>query len=219
MDIVNLFTQVGYVMISHNCARIAARLAAAALFVPGAALQAQRPIVPNLKHASYLGIGYVASVPEAFAGGALLLLTPKVLGGAGLYADVKFSPSSPARAFEYDPTITVDQADNQFADQLYLEQSAWLTVDLAFVYAVTPELGLYAGGGYSREHHYRQYFDATETRGLAGFYWIGDPAASGDRINALGGVLLRVGRYLAFQMGVGARPPGADVGVMLTLPM
>jgi hypothetical protein len=120
---------------------------------------------------------------------------------------------------EYDPTITVDQADNQFADQLYLEQSAWLSVNLALVYAVTPELAVYAGGGYSRERHYRQYFDATETRGLAGFYWIRDPAASGNRLNGMGGILLRAGRYLAFQMGVGARPPGVDVGMMLTLPM
>jgi hypothetical protein len=175
--------------------------------------------MPDLRNSAYLGMGYVASVPHAVAGGALLAVTPKLLGGAGLYADVKFSPSSPARAVEYDPTITVAQADVQFADQLYLEQSAWFSVNLAAVYVVTPELAVYAGGGYSREHHYRQYFDATETRGLLGFYWIPDPAASGDRINGVGGILLRAGRHVTFQMGVGARPPGADVGVMLMLPM
>jgi hypothetical protein len=32
-------------------------------------------------------------------------------------------------------------------------------------------------------------------------------------------MLLRASRYLVFQMGVGARPAGADVGVMLMLPM
>jgi hypothetical protein len=206
-------------MIEHHGARYVVLMLASALLLPSAGLEAQRPLVPDFKNSAYLGVGYVASVPHAFTGGALLALTPKVLGGAGLYADVKFSPSSPARAVEYDPTMTVDQAANQFADQLYLEQSAWLSVNLALVYVLTPEFGVYAGGGYSREHHYRQYFDATQSRGLEGFYWIPDPAASGNRVNALGGMLLRASRYLVFQMGVGARPAGADVGVMLMLPM
>ncbi len=193
-------------------------MAAGALLLPGR-VQAQGRFGSDLRNKSYLGIGYVANVPDAFAGGVLLAITPKVLRGAGLLADVKFSPSSPARAAEYDPTITVDEADNVYGDRLYLQQSAWLVVDLALVYVLTPELALYAGGGYSREHHYRQYFDVSQTRGFEGFYWIPDPAASGNRINGLGGALLRAGHHVLFQMGVGARPAGADVGVVLTFPM
>jgi len=199
--------------------KAAASLVVAALLLPSVRLEAQRPFGRDLRNTPYLGVGYVANVPDAFVGGAMFVLTPKLLGGAGLYADVKFSPSSPARAVEYDATITVDQAENLYGDRLYLQQSAWFSVNLAAVYALTPELAVYAGGGYSREHHYRQYFDGTQTRGFQGFYWVSEPAASGNRVNALGGVLLRAGRYLVFQMGVGARPAGADVGVLLTLPM
>ncbi len=174
--------------------------------------------VPDLRNSSYIGVGYVASVPEMAAGVSLLGLTPRVLGGAGLYADVKFAPTSPGSDPYYDPTITVAQADNQFGDQLFSQSSTWMAVDLALLYAATRELGVYAGAGYSKERHYRQYFDDSQTRGLAGFYWIADPAASGNRVNALGGFLLRAGRYVLFQMGVEAQPRGATVGVTLTLP-
>ena len=219
MDIEHLFTRAGYAMIERRCARILVSLVAGTLLLPLAELQGQRRGVPDLRNASYLGLGYVGNIPDAMVGGAILALTPKVFGGAGLYADVKFSPTTPARAEEYDSTITVDQADNQYADLLVVEESAWVTVNLALVYAVTAELALYAGAGYARENHYRQYFDDAQIRGLEGFYWIRDPAASGGRVNALGGVLLRAGRHVAFQMGLEAQPRGADVGVMITFPL
>lgn len=205
----------------HRCARMAfaAVLAVGAVLAAAPRAQAQRYRVPTLRNTSYLGVGYVASVPDAFLGGAVLVLTPKVLGGAGLYADVKFSPSSPGNAPEFDPTISVDQADNVYGDRLFLQKSAWTVVDLALVYSVTPELAVYGGAGYATEHHYREYFDQTLTRGLVGFYWIADPLASGHRLNALGGALLRAGRYVLFQAGLEAHPAGADVGVMISLPM
>lgn len=182
-------------------------------------LRAQRrPWVSDLRNSSHIGLGYVASIPETFIGFSALGLTPGLLGGAGLYADVKLSSGSPSHETYYDPTVTVTQAQNQFGDFLVEQQSDWLTVDLALAYAVTRELALYAGAGYSREHHYQEYFDDSQTRGLAGFYWIPDPAGSGNRVNGLGGALLRAGRYVLFQAGIEARPRGATVGVMFTLP-
>lgn len=209
----------GFVMNGRKCARMMALLLSGTFLLRGTPLAAQRFGVTDLRNAAHLGIGYVANFPNAFAGAAILAISPKVLGGAGLYADVKFSPSSPAGAVEYLPTVTVDQAENVYGDRLFLQRSAWFTANLAAVYAVTRELALYAGAGYSREHHYREYFDNSQTRGLAGFYWVYDAAASGTRINALGGVLLRAGRYVVFQSGVGARPAGVDAGVMFTLPL
>ncbi len=174
--------------------------------------------VPQLRNSGYLGVGYVASIPEAFVGFTVLGLTPRVLGGTGLYADVKFTPKAPRDPY-FDPSITVDQAQNQFNDFLVEQRSTWLTVNLALVYAATPELGLYGGAGYSRERHYREYFDNSQTRGFDGFYWVADPASSGNRVNALGGILLRAGRNVLFQVGGEAQPRGADVGVMLVLPL
>lgn len=203
------------------CARmgLAAVLAMGCGLLPASAARAQGYRVPSFRGRPYLGVGYVASIPDAFLGAAVLTLTPKILGGAGLYADVKLSGSTPASDPEYEPTITVNQADNVYLDQLYMHKSTWRVVDVALVYVLTPELAAYAGAGYAKETHYRQYFDASRTRGFAGFYWISDPAASGTRVNALGGLLLRAGRFLSFQMGVESKPPGVDVGAMLTLPL
>lgn len=202
------------------------RWARAAVFVVGAGLlgtsvaRAQsRYRIPDFRNRPYLGVGYVASIPDAFVGATVLTLTPRILGGAGLYADVKLTASTPARSLEYDPTITVNQADNLYADQLYLQKSVWTVVDVGLVYALTQELAAYAGAGYAKESHYRQYFDVSLTRGFVGFYWIRDPAASGTRVNALGGLLLRAGRFFAFQVGAEAKPAGANVGITLMLPM
>lgn len=172
----------------------------------------------HLRNSSYVGLGYVASLPELFVGFSALRISRGILGGAGLYADVKFSTTSPANEPYYDPAITVDQAENQFGDFLTEEKSTWFAVDLALVYAVTRELALYAGGGYAREHHYREYFDAGQNRGLAGFYWIPDSNASGDRIRAVGGILVRATSNVAFQAGLDAQPMGAAVGVVFMLP-
>lgn len=200
-------------------ARVVAAAVAGALLAPPAAARAQQLYgVPQLRNSSYLGVGYVASIPEAFVGFTVLALTPKVLGGAGLYADVKLTPTSPRDPY-FDPNITVDQAQNQFGDFLVDQRSTWLTVNLAAVYAATPELAIYGGAGYSRERHYREYYDNSKTRGLFGFYWIADPAASGNRVNALGGLLLRAGEHILFQVGGESQPRGADVGVMFTLPL
>lgn len=172
----------------------------------------------HLRNSSYVGLGYVASLPELFVGFSALRISRGILGGAGLYADVKFSTTSPAREPNYDPSITVGQAQDQFGDFLVKEQSTWLAVDLALVYAVTRELALYAGGGYAREHHYQQYFDNSQTRGQAGFYWIADPAASGGRTRAVGGIFVRATPNVAFQAGLDAQPMGAAVGVVFMLP-
>ena len=201
------------------CARRACLAGVVALVIPLSVGQAQgRYHVPDLHNSSYLGVGYVASIPYAFVGASALGLSRNILGGAGVYADVKFSATSPSRESYYDPNTTVDQAQNQYGDFLLDERSAWLTMNLALVYAVTPELGVYGGAGYSREHHYREYFDASQTRGLAGFYWVADTAASGNRVNALGGLLLRAGRHILFQVGLEAHPQGADVGAIIALP-
>jgi hypothetical protein len=188
-------------------------LALFTLLLPGTALWAQ----PDLRNSSYLGIGYVTSVPDIFVGVTALGLTPGLLGGAGLLADVKFTHDSPGRDAYFRDDISVEQAEITFADQLYRERSAWLSVDLAVVYAITGNFAVYAGGGYLKEEHYREYFDDSITRGNEGFYWVLDESASRSRANALGGALFRLMPYIVFQVGLETRP-GAIVGVTFTIP-
>jgi hypothetical protein len=184
--------------------------------------QRRRPLVPDLRNSPYLGVGYVANIPEAFTGAAVFVLTPSILGGAGLYADFKITPSTPTKAMAqgqrlYDPTITVQQADG-FGDFLFDQKSTWLSINVALVYAVIPEFAVYGGMGYAKENHYREYYDDAENRGVFGFYWIPDPAASGQRLNVMGGTLSRLTKYVVAELGLESQPFGVTGGVILTLP-
>lgn len=192
------------------------RVALLSLSLPGTALYAQgRHLGSGLRATPHLGIGYVASVPTTALGFSALYITPKLFGGAGVFADVKVTTSSPGSSPYYLPNVTVTQAEVTFGDQLYDQQSDWTTIDFGVVYAITQEFALYGGAGYSKETHYRQYFDDAQTRGNFGFYWVADPAASGTRINALGGALVRFSRFLMFQLGGESAPQAVNVGFTL----
>jgi hypothetical protein len=194
------------------------RLALLGISLPGAALQAQAmgPAVGDLKGTTYVGIGYVASVPTTFLGFSALVTTPQILGGAGLYADVKLTTGSPGDDPFFLSNVSVADAELTFGDQLFSDESDWVSVNLAMVYAITGEFALYGGAGYSKRDYYRQYYDDSLTRGDLGFYWVADPDNSGTRVNVLGGALLRVTRFALFQLGVESEPLGVDVGLMLT---
>lgn len=170
----------------------------------------------NLKAGTHAGIGYVANIPVTFLGFSGFVLSSRFLGGMGLYADFKHTTSSPSNSAYYMPDVSVDQAEVTYGDQLYLEKSSWSAVNAGLVYAVTKEFALYGGVGYSREKHFRQYYDRSETRGELGFYWIADSAQSGRRLNAMGGGLIRITRFALFQIGGEARPAGANVGLVIT---
>ena len=188
-------------------------LALATLTLPGRNARAQG--IPDMRNSSRVGVGYAVNVPNTFVGLTAQGMTPKLFGGAGLYADVKFTPSSPSSDPYYRSDISVLQAENTFSDLRFREQSDWLSINAAFVYAVSSELAVYGGAGYTRERRYRMYFDDSQTRGEMGFYWISDSEASGNRVNLLGGALIRAGRSVIFQMGVESQPKGVTIGIML----
>jgi hypothetical protein len=189
------------------------------MVLPGVVLDAQQGRQLrglNLKGSTHLGIGYVANIPTTFLGFSVLAVTPRVAGGAGLYADVKMTTRSPSDSRYYLRGVPVSDAEITYGDMLFTEKSDWVSVNVGLVYAITGEFSLYGGLGYSKEHHYRQYYDDSQTRGELGFYWIADPVASGTRINASGGALIRLTRFALFQLGGEAQPRGADIGVVLT---
>jgi hypothetical protein len=192
-------------------------LLAAAL--SGQGLQAQQDAVyPDFRNATFFGLGYVVNVPNVYSGISAVALSSGVLGGAGLYADVKFSTDSPGNDPYLIPGVTAQEAEILWADELGTEKSAYLSVNLALVFAITPELGLYAGAGYTDEKHYREYWDEAQERGDLGFYWVADPEGTGARINLLGGALFRLHKHLFMVLGLEAQPRGATVGLSLALP-
>lgn len=202
-------------MTTNSHASLTVLLALATLTLPGREVRAQgRPLVRDMRNSSRVGVGYVANIPKTFLGFTALGITPKLLGGAGVYADVKFTTGSRSNDPFYLSDVSVLQAEATFGDLLFREQSDWLSINFALVYAVSPELVVYGGAGYTREKHYIEYFDDAESRGELGFYWILDSGASGNRVNLLGGVFFRIGRSIMLQTGVEAQPTGATVGVM-----
>ena len=203
-------------MTTNSRGSITVLLALATLTLPGREVRAQgqRPLIPDMQNSSRVGVGYVANIPNTFLGFTALGMTPKLFGGAGVYADVKFTTSSPGSDPYYLSDITVLQAEATFGDRFLWEQSDWLSINFALVYALSRELAVYGGAGYTRERRYRQYFDDLESRGQLGFYWVFDSAASGNRVNVLGGAFFRLGQAVMLQTGVEAQPTGATVGVM-----
>lgn len=189
------------------------------VLLPGTAVHAQTARLggATLRTNTYVGVGYVASIPVTPVGISVLALTPRLLRGAGVYADVKFTTSSPGSDPYYLPNVSVNDAELTYGDLLVEQKSDWVTVDVAVAYAVTGEFAVYGGAGYSKETHYRQYFDDGQNRGNFGFYWVADPAGSGTRINVLAGALARIRQFLYFQMGVESEPRAVNLGLTLML--
>jgi hypothetical protein len=195
--------------------------ALAATTVTAGALAAQ--LVPttgrHLQNSARVGVGYVVSVPNMFVGFSVLGLTPEILGGVGVYADVKASTSSPGSDPYLLDDVTTEQAELTFGDFRFQEESSYLSVNLALLWAFRPELGVYGGAGYTREDRYHEYYDNSETRGNFGFYWVSDPDGSGNRVNLLGGVFFRFGNRVLFQVGLENQPLGVTAGALLTFPL
>lgn len=196
--------------------RLVSTLIFMSVALPPATLGAQgmpRLSGPHFKNRPILGVGYVANIPATFLGFSALATTPGILGGAGLYAAVKFTSGSPKNTPEFVSTISPSDAELTYGDLNYAADADWFGVDLAVVYAVAPEMALYGGAGYAKRTGYKQYYDDSATRGLEGFYWVADPDHSGNRLNVLGGMLMRVSRFLLFQVGAESQPVGVSVGV------
>lgn len=183
-------------------------LAACTVAAPAAAQDLGRPA---------FGVGYVASMPNMMAGGAAYVVLP-VLGGLGLYVDAKFDVSDPTDRDNFDASLTATEVDDEIGDEFRDDESGWRAFNAAIVRPVTSALMLYGGLGYSEETVYREYFDDTGTRGLAGYYWVESTADGGSSMNVLAGMLLRMTPMFNAQFGVETAPRGVTVGVSVMFP-
>lgn len=182
-----------------------------ALALPGRAAAQEQPVLE-----SHFGAGFVVLAPHQYIGFSAQALTLR-LGGIGIYVDAKFDRTPPSEDAEFDPSMTAEEAEDRFGDELFLEEDSWQSINVALLRPVIPELLLYLGAGYSSQEHYRQYFDPSEERGLEGFYWVEDPRGSGNRLNLLGGAFFRISQSLLVQFGVETKPRGVTVGAVYTV--
>lgn len=189
------------------------------LFLAGAQTTAAQLVEtpPGFGEVSYWTGGYVVNAPTQLMGFGTAFI-PVRFGGWGIYADAKFTLESPADDRSFDPSLTPQEATSVLGDEHRAEDSEWTTVNLALVRSITSDFALYAGGGYSNDTRFQEYFDSDRERGRGGYYWVEDDRLSGARLNVLGGAFLRFGRRLVFQLGAESSPPGFTTGVAVALP-
>lgn len=172
-----------------------------------------KPWVPAYR----FGAGYVADAPNMLVGGGLFVVTP-VVGGFGLYVDLKMSGGSPAKESNYNPNLTAQQVRDLYTDRPYVNKSAWSSVNVALIRPMTAELMIYLGGGVTKRDDYAEFWDTTQTRGDLGYYWVRKMPTPRYLPNVMGGVQLRLGSNVNAMFGVETAPKGFTVGLFLVFP-
>lgn len=164
------------------------------------------------------GIGYVANLPNQFAGVSAHVLTD-FLGGFGVYVDAKFDLDSPEDEEGYVDSLTARQVDDLIGDPVFHREASWRSVNVALLKAVSPQFTLYLGAGTADRKEYRQYLDDQGMMGRHGHYWVRDEEASGAEVNVLGGAFFQLTRAFAFQMGFDSNPRGVTLGASYLVPI
>lgn len=193
-------------------------LAAAALAAAPAAAQIGVPSSRSLAFEPRFGVGYVANMPNQFAGVSAHFIS-EYFGGVGVYVDAKFDVESPEDEEGFEPGLTAAQVDDERGDQLFHEDGSWRSFNVALMKAIAPQFVVYAGAGLADGKHYGQYIDTTGELGMEGFYWVRDEENSGSEINVLGGAFFQLTRSIAFQVGAETKPGGFSVGVSYLVPL
>lgn len=160
---------------------------------------------------SILGIGYVANPPSLLLGVSGIAVASR---GFGLYVDAKFATDDPEGWSRYNPNLTRSEAIASFPDQNLRQHTHWRSFNAALVHTFSDELLLYAGGGLARERVYTEFYDDSHARGELGYYVVTDEEGTGDRVNALGGAMLRLTPRILAQVGGELQPVGMTFGLV-----
>ena len=193
-------------------------VAAALCGVVPAAAQIGVPASRSMSFEPRFGVGYVANMPNQFAGVSAHFVSD-FLGGLGLYVDAKFDVSSPEDEEGYIPDLTAEEVEDEFADQLFHTEGSWRSVNVAIMRPLAPQFVVYAGAGVADGKQYHEYIDVEGNRGLEGFYWVRAEEESGTEVNLLGGAMFQLTRNVAFQVGVESQPRGFSVGASYLVPL
>lgn len=203
--------------ISRNSYALALAAAALCAAAPAAA-QIGVPASRAMSFEPRFGIGYVANMPNQFAGVSAHFISD-FLGGLGVYVDAKFDVESPEDEEGFEPDLTAAEVDETRGDQVFHEDGSWRSVNVALMRPIAPQFVVYLGAGYADGKHYRQYIDTEGELGLEGFYWVRDEENSGSEINVLGGAFFQLTRSIAFQVGAESKPGGFTLGVSYLVPL
>lgn len=202
-----------------SCLRHAAAAAAVLLLTAlPAAAQIGVPASRARQLQPRLGVGYLANIPNQFAGASAHVLTG-FMGGLGLYVDVKFDPQSPEDEEGFIDSLTVAEVEENLNDQLFSDEGVWTSFNVAVMKALGPQFVVYAGAGWADAKQYVEYLDGERELGLQGFYWVRDEEGSGSELNVMGGAMFQLTQNFAFQIGAESAPRGFTMGASYLVPL
>lgn len=165
-----------------------------------------------------LGVGFVANAPDQLVGfGVTTIGFPA--SAWGVHVNMKISTGSPGRRDNFTEERTAEEAEALGDTRFGSVDGAYTSVNLAVVRALGDDVAAYAGAGFTRETVYQEFEDPDGERGMLGFYTVEDRRLGGDTVNLVGGLFLRAGRAVSFQIGGETDPAGFTVGASLVFPI
>ncbi len=164
------------------------------------------------------GIGYIVNAPDQMAGIGGYVVFQK-WGGIGLYVDYKWDLSNPADDDGFEEGLTAEEVPYEVSGAYFLgKESSYQGLNFALVRPVNSFLMLYGGAGLARRTEYYAYEDPSTNLGQLGAFQVESTAESGDFVNVLFGIMMRVGPRVTSHFGFETQPKGVTAGLSLRLP-
>lgn len=181
-------------------------------------LTGQRAVNPEQSFVAgtHLGVGYVMNAPDQLVGLTAFTVGSK-WSGWGAFADAKFTSDRPTGDDDFREDMTAAEAEAMGDERFAEPDEVWETVNVGLVRAVSHDVAIYAGAGYSNQTVYQEYVES-ET-GPDRFYTVEDDRVGGNTVNVMGGLYFRVGRVITFQFGGETAPGGFTLGVNFMIPV
>lgn len=130
----------------------------------------------------------------------------------GILADFKWSGDY-RKGDDYYSNISVNRAENIFADTFLEERETAESIDIAYLLRITKSLAVYGGIGWTEYLHTRKYYDRFEILGSNGAYWVADPAKDHSETNVILGSVFHFTRKWCALLGYQTEPGSACIGI------
>ncbi len=169
----------------------------------------------DLRTEGYVGMGYLANVPNVGTGLSAFQLFG---GGWGWFVDVKHSLDDRADSEIFKADMTLEEAEF-LGHPRFADESEYTSVNVGAMRAFHPEIAVYVGAGYTSRTAFQGFRDPTGELGdEGGHYFVEDDVETRQGVNAVGGIVMQAGRNLFIRLGGELFPAGANAGVYLALP-
>lgn len=168
--------------------------------------------VDRLPERGLFGASWVANIStEQYVGLAIFHIRYHELGW---FIEGKFGKRLSVGNAKYYSDLDTNDA-LRWRHPLQRTDSTFDTGDIGLTFGLNDLVFAYAGVGISDTDRYGLYYDASQTLGVEGNYWVND-TYDHQAFNACGGVMVRVSRLAIVQAGYNSSPASASIGLGVT---